>query len=54
MTPAPNAATSSRRGEMGSYNTHPIRVMLAGRTDAEQIVGVLHDVVEDTLLHYPA
>lgn len=36
----------SQDGE--SYILHPIRVMLAGRTDAERIVGVLHDVVEDT------
>lgn len=30
------------------YILHPIRVMLAGRTLEEQIVGVLHDVIEDT------
>jgi (p)ppGpp synthase/HD superfamily hydrolase len=29
------------------YILHPIRVMLAGETTAERIVGVLHDVVED-------
>ena len=27
---------------------HPITVALAGRTDKEKIVGLLHDVVEDT------
>lgn len=36
----------SKDGE--PYVFHPIRVMLAGKTDAERIVGVLHDVVEDT------
>ena len=30
------------------YIFHPIRVMLAGRTWDERIVGVLHDVIEDT------
>lgn len=30
------------------YIFHPIRVMLAGITWEEKIVGVLHDVVEDT------
>jgi (p)ppGpp synthase/HD superfamily hydrolase len=30
------------------YILHPTRVMLAGTTEAEMIVGVLHDVVEDT------
>lgn len=30
------------------YILHPLRVMLFGRTDAEMICGVLHDVVEDT------
>ena len=30
------------------YLGHVMRVMLSGRTDAEKIVGVLHDVVEDT------
>jgi (p)ppGpp synthase/HD superfamily hydrolase len=36
---------SGKDGE--PYILHPIRVMLAGRTNAERIVGVLHDVVED-------
>lgn len=27
---------------------HPLRVMLSGKSDDEKIVGVLHDVVEDT------
>ena len=30
------------------YVGHVIRVMMAGRTEAEKIVGALHDVVEDT------
>lgn len=30
------------------YILHPIRVMLAGETEDERIVGILHDVVEDT------
>lgn len=30
------------------YITHPLRVMLAMNTDAERIVAVLHDVIEDT------
>ena len=30
------------------YAEHIMRVMAAGRTTDEKIVGVLHDVVEDT------
>ncbi len=30
------------------YILHPLRVMLRGQTDDEKIVGILHDVVEDT------
>jgi (p)ppGpp synthase/HD superfamily hydrolase len=30
------------------YILHPLRVMGMGRTEEEKIVGVLHDVVEDT------
>ena len=30
------------------YIGHPLRVMEMGRTEEEKIVGVLHDVVEDT------
>lgn len=29
------------------YILHPLRVMLAGKTEDEQIVGVLHDAMED-------
>ena len=34
------------------YILHPLRVMLRGKTEHEQIVGVLHDVIEDTPLEY--
>ncbi|MGU4702944.1 GTP pyrophosphokinase [Burkholderia cepacia] len=30
------------------YVLHPMRVMLAGDTDDERIVGALHDVIEDS------
>lgn len=30
------------------YIGHPLRVMEMGRTEEEKIVGVLHDVVEDS------
>jgi (p)ppGpp synthase/HD superfamily hydrolase len=30
------------------YILHPLRVMLSGQGEEERIVGVLHDVVEDT------
>lgn len=36
----------SKDGE--PYILHPIRVMLAGQTNQERVVGILHDVVEDT------
>ena len=32
------------------YITHPFRVMESGQTLEEKIVGVLHDVIEDTTL----
>jgi len=35
-----------KRGE--PYILHPLAVMLDGKTDKERIVGVLHDVLEDT------
>ena len=34
------------------YILHPLRVMLKGKNIHEQIVGVLHDVIEDTSLDY--
>ena len=45
-------ATEAHAGQIdragASYVLHPLRVMLAVSTEAERIVGVLHDVVEDT------
>lgn len=45
-------ATEAHRGQRdkagSDYIGHPLRVMAAGKTTNEKIVGVLHDVVEDT------
>lgn len=45
-------ATEAHRGQFdkvgNDYIQHPLRVMAAGKTTNEKIVGVLHDVVEDT------
>ena len=45
-------ATEAHRGQFdkagNDYICHPLRVMAAGKTTEEKIVGVLHDVVEDT------
>lgn len=45
-------ATKAHRGQFdkagNDYIQHPLRVMAAGKTTNEKIVGVLHDVVEDT------
>ena len=45
-------ATEAHRGQFdkagNNYIDHPLRVMSAGKTLNEKIVGVLHDVVEDT------
>jgi hypothetical protein len=41
-----HAGQQDKVGE--TYILHPLRVMLAVRTTEERIVGVLHDVVEDT------
>ena len=30
------------------YILHPLRVMMAGTTDEERVVGILHDVLEDS------
>lgn len=30
------------------YVLHPLRMMMRGKTDAEKVVAILHDVVEDT------
>lgn len=45
-------ATEAHRGQFdkagNDYIGHPLRVMAMGKTTDEKIVGVLHDVVEDT------
>lgn len=45
-------ATEAHRGQLdkagNEYIGHPLRVMAAGKTTDEKIVGVLHDVVEDS------
>jgi (p)ppGpp synthase/HD superfamily hydrolase len=45
-------ATEAHRGQLDKagcdYIEHPLRVMAAGKSLDEKIVGVLHDVVEDT------
>ena len=45
-------ATEAHRGQFdkagNDYIGHTLRVMAAGKTTEEKIVGVLHDVVEDT------
>ncbi len=46
-------AVSAHEGQLDTNNgrpyiEHPFRVMSAGQTLQEKIVGVLHDVVEDT------
>lgn len=43
---AAHAGQLDKAGE--PYILHPLRVMLMGKNDMEKIVGVLHDVVEDT------
>ena len=43
------SAHSTQRDKGGSpYILHPIRVMMSLNTEEEKIVGVLHDVVEDS------
>ena len=45
-------ATEAHKGQVdkagNEYIGHPLRVMEMGKTEEEKIVGVLHDVVEDT------
>lgn len=45
-------AVEAHRGQIDKagkeYILHPMRVMLRGRNDTEMIIGILHDVVEDT------
>lgn len=45
-------ATEAHKGQLDKagrdYIGHPLRVMKMGKTEDEKIVGVLHDVIEDT------
>lgn len=45
-------AVEAHRGQIDKagkiYILHPMRVMLRGQNEAEMIVGILHDTVEDT------
>lgn len=45
-------ATKAHQGQLDKagrdYIGHPLRVMEMGKTEDEKIVGVLHDVIEDT------
>ena len=45
-------ATKAHAGQVDKagkdYIEHPLRVMAMGITESEKIVGVLHDVLEDT------
>lgn len=45
-------AVEAHRGQIDKagkiYILHPMRVMLRGQNEPEQIVGILHDTVEDT------
>lgn len=47
-----NIAVAAHQGQLDKYGApyigHVLRVMNMGRTEAEKICGVLHDVVEDT------
>ena len=49
---ATEIATEAHKGQFDKsgkdYIGHPLRVMEMGKTDDEKIVGVLHDVIEDT------
>ncbi|MDD2245882.1 MAG: phosphohydrolase [Proteiniphilum sp.] len=53
LNKAVEIAISAHEGQLDTHNGqpyigHPFRVMNAGHTLQEKIVGVLHDVVEDT------
>ena len=45
-------AIEAHRGQFDKagkiYILHPMRVMLRGKNETEQIVGILHDTIEDT------
>lgn len=47
-------AAKAHKGQMDKarqpYILHPLRVMMSLDTEAERIVGVLHDVIEDTTI----
>lgn len=49
-------ATKAHSGQVDkageSYVLHPLRVMMRLKTEEEKIVGVLHDVIEDTDITY--
>ena len=51
-------ATEAHKGQFDKsgkdYIGHPLRVMEMGKTEEEKIVGVLHDVVEDTAWTFEA
>jgi len=52
LATAISIATEAHAGQVDKYGApyiaHVMRVMQLGKTDDERIVGVLHDVVEDT------
>ncbi len=45
-------ATEAHRGQLDKsglpYIEHPLRVMAMGTNDNERVVGVLHDIIEDS------
>lgn len=44
-----NKAHTNQKDKAGAdYINHPLRVMNAGKTEEEKIIGVLHDVIEDS------
>ena len=51
-------ATDAHKGQFdkagNEYIGHPLRVMDMGQTEEEKIVGVLHDVIEDTYWTFEA
>ena len=51
-------ATEAHQGQLDKagrdYIEHPLRVMEMGKTEEEKIVGVLHDVIEDTAWTFEA
>ena len=51
-------ATEAHKGQFDKsgkdYIGHPLRVMEMGKTEEEKIVGVLHDIVEDTAWTFEA